>query len=106
MENEDIERLRGEIAALRAEIAQVAQAVTILADEQAGSASDGGDEDSWQDVVPVIGGGCSLLGNKTGSEEIDGDAVFASAYDANVEVLTTKGPDGAPGTITIGVYWK
>lgn len=62
MGNEDIERLRGEIAALRAEIAQVAQAVTILADDQAVSASDGGDEDSWQDVVPVIGGGGEAQG--------------------------------------------
>ena len=94
-----------EIAALRAEVAQL-RAELIQA--QAAVEDVGGGEgcDVGLPLVPVGGGG-SHMGNTADSEEIDGDVVFASASDANVEVKTEEGEeDGDTGTITRGVYWK
>ena len=47
------------------------------------------------------------MGNTEDSEEIDGDAVFESAEDSNVEVTTEKRTEGdeEENVIKIGVYY-
>jgi hypothetical protein len=100
MRDELINQLALQVAQLRNELAELRSLV-----EESGG-------DSMDDLFLRIGGtspggGGSHMGNTADSEEIDGDVVFASASDANVEVKTEEGEeDGDTGTITIGVYWK
>ena len=108
MADDDVIQLRSEVAQLRDVVQTLAQAVAMSGgngDEGGGDSGD--DEDSWQDVVPTIGGGGSHMGNTDDSEEIDGDAVFESADDSNVEVTTEKRTEGDEevNVIKIGVYY-
>lgn len=100
MNDELINQLAVQVAQLRNEIDELRSQI----EESSG--------DSMDDLFLRIGdtapgGSGSHMGNTDDSEEIDGDVVFTSASDANVEVKTEEGEeDGDTGTITIGVYWK
>lgn len=106
MATDDIGALKAEIAALREQLTQLASAVYLIGGENA-DAGDGmsEDDDSFQDVVPTIGGRdgeeeeCSHMGNTSDSEKITGDVFFEAADDSNVKVKT----DG--NVIEIGVYY-
>ena len=108
---DEIQELRARVAELSAQLQTLAVAVTNLSHDSGGGGEDFSQDDSWQEVVPGPGGGGggSHMGNKAGSVKFDGEATFASASDANVEVLTQKTnaqDEAEKGTITIGVYWK
>ena len=99
--------VEAEIAALRAEVAQLRaeflQGQTAATDDGLG----GGEGcDVGLPLVP-IGGGGTHMGNTEESEEIDGDIIFESAEDSNVEVATEKRTEGDEevNVIKIGVYY-
>lgn len=96
----EIASLRAEVAQLRAEIAQAR-----TADEGLG----GGEGCDVGLPLAPVGGGGTHMGNTEDSEEIDGDVVFESADDSNVEIATevrTNNSGEAENVVKIGVYWK
>lgn len=112
MADDEVGQMRSEVAQLREMVQTLAQAVAMSVSSFGGNGDEGGgdsgdEEDSWQDVVPTIGGGGSHMGNTDDSEEIDGDVTFESADDSNVEVTTEKRTEGDEevNVIKIGVYY-
>ncbi len=93
-----IAELRAEVAQLRAELMQTQAARENLV---------GGDGCDVGLPLAPVGGGGTHMGNTEESEEIDGDAVFESADDSNVEVTTEKQTedDEETNVIKIGVYY-
>jgi hypothetical protein len=68
---------------------------------------DASDTPRIEDVMVDPGGGGSFIGNTEESEEVEGDVVFESADDSNVEVTTEKRTEGDEeiNVIKIGVYY-
>ena len=94
MNDELINQLAVQVAQLRTQLA----ALESRLDEAGGDTTD--------DLFLRIGdtspsGGGTHMGNTGGSEEIDGDVVFASASDANVEVKTEEGEYAADGVFVL-----
>ena len=101
MNDELINQLAVQVAQLRTQLA----ALESRLDEAGGDTTD----DLFLRIGDTSpGGGGTHMGNKSGSVEIEGDVVFDTASDSNVEVKTEKQTQGDDeiNVIKIGVYWK
>ncbi len=102
MEDELLNQLAVQIAQLRGKVEELESRL----------AESGGD--SMDDLFLRIGGsspaaGGTHMGNTEDSEEIEGDVIFESADDSNVEIATevrTNESEEEENVVRIGVYWK